>query len=94
MEEDKLNAARQSKPQLPIGWLILFFALLILMLWMFYGGLGSSSYRSQQDIDREKCAGLSGPDCFAKLDRDRRMQEIAESPEGQAMLRAADATDN
>lgn len=94
MEDDKLNAARQSKPQLPIGWLILFFALLILMLWMFYGGLGSSSDRTSQEIDRQKCAGLSGPECFAKLDRERRLLEIAESPEGQAMLRAAQVTEN
>ena len=94
MENDKLNPVAPATPRLPIGWLILFFALLILMLVMFYGGIGSSTYRSQRDIDAEKCAGLSGPECLEKLSLERRRREFVESPEGREFLRAAEATGN
>jgi hypothetical protein len=94
VEDNKLNAAKQSKPQLPIAWLILFFTLLVLMLFVFYAGTQPSNYKSQADLDGETCAGLDGPQCLEKLQLERRRREFVESPDGQEFLRAAEATTN
>lgn len=65
------------------------------VLFLFVGVyvLSTSQPTERPMTDKEKCAGLSGPDCFAKLERERRWRELAESETGKNLLRAADATE-
>ena len=69
---------------------ILLAGLIVLMLAMFYNPPRTVADRALTDA--EKCAGATTLQCYEQLALERRRREFAESPAGQDMLRAAEAT--
>jgi hypothetical protein len=87
-----MNDPEKSKPSQKN--LIIVLALTgLAFLFAAYQSLSDREPSKRPLTDREKCAGLSGPDCFEKLERERRWQELAESESGKNLMRAADATE-
>lgn len=71
-------------------WIFCGVAIVILAA-MFYDPERKPNSDYELTSDAEKCAGMTGPQCWDALALERRRREFVESREGQEMLRAADA---